>query len=197
VVFQNVRALVRIETALVAVILAAAVAGAYLYLERADAQKQVEELNRQVNTTMANTESYRVDTGPTADELTRKTQELALKREELAQEEEALKPQGLPSRREALDLSTQLTSYVAEHGLGLGNFRTDPKASVTIGDTKFPAVNYAMITFGSTESLIGVLDTVGNVSTVRVNKLELARNLEVESRWILDLNITVVFNEEG
>ena len=195
--FRNVKALVRLETALVVVILAAAAAGAYLYLERADAQDQVADLNRQIDITKADAETFRGQSGTTAEELTRKAQELVLKREELAQEEEMLRPQGLPYRREALDLSARLTSYVAEHGLGLGSFKTDPKASMTIGDTEFPAVNYALIAFGTTESLIGVLDTVRNVSTVRVNKLELARDLEEESQWIMDLNITVVYTEEG
>ena len=53
-----------------------------------------------------------------------------------------------------------------------------------------------MAVSGSTDSVVGILGVVANVSTARVQKLQLTRDSDDAALWVLDLDLAVLYGEE-
>ena len=178
------------------VILAASAGGAYLYVQRSGVQSEVAELNRQVVLARLDAEALRTENGTRAAELEEKKGELSRKEAQLKQQGERSMPQGLPSRQQALDLSSQLVGHATERGLQLQSFQTS-QGAIKAGGTEFPSVSYTVIAKGEADSLLGMLGIIGGIATARIEKLEFARDSEDAGSWTMDLDLAVIYAGEG
>ena len=174
------------------VIVAAAIGG-YLYLEREAARQDVAEIERQLALAEGDLKALQL-------EKAKKAEELAQRQNELAQEQEAQSrsagTQLSVSRADALDLTDDLISHAAKFGLGLGNFETS-QVVFSAGELELPAIAYALVSQGGPGALIGMLDIIAGVRTANVERLQLTRVPMEPDRWVMALDLVVVYDEEG
>ena len=144
------------------VILAASAGGAYLYVQRSGVQSEAAELNRQVVLARLDAEALRTEKSIGETELEEKKGELSRKEAQLKLQGEQSSPDGLPSRQQALDLSSQLVGHATERGLHLQSFQTS-QGAIKAGGTEFPSIGYRVIAKGEAGSLLAARprNTVG------------------------------------
>ena len=177
------------------VILAASAAGAYLYVQRNGVQSEVAQLNRQIVLARLDAEALRTEKNIGEAELEGKRGELSRKEAQLKQHGEQYSPGGLPSRQQALDLSSQLVGHATERGLQLQSFQTS-QGAIKAGGTEFPSIGYTVIAKGEADSLLGMLGIIGGIATARIEKLEFARDSEDAGNWTMDLDLAVIYAGE-
>lgn len=188
---QNARPLLRVDTALVAIVLALVASAGYLYLERDAARDTLFDVEGQILTL--------------EDDVMALNQELVLKELELAQkltdlegaqaqrrERERLESANFPSRAQAGDLNTQVFSYAADNSLGISYFETSEGVG-TFGQAEYPAILYTIVARGTPDALVGVLDIVQGVATARVESLDFARDQDEPGQWTMTLDLSVIY----
>lgn len=185
----------RPETALAAIVLMGVAVGAYLYRGLDGARIELLALGDKVGVAQDDIRAMQDVGAARSEEVGKRREELSLLEARQA-EQEGRSGSGLPTRPEALGLSVQLTAYATEHSLLIGSFETTD-GSVTVGDAESPAVRYALVARGSADSLVGLLRVVDAVPTARVDRLELTRETEDAGQWTMDLELAVVYGDEG
>ena len=172
--------------ALAAVVIVAAAIGGYLYLEREAARQDVQEIEGRLALAEGDLKALQV--------------EEAKKAEELAVAQEAPSRSGgtqlSVSRADALDLTDNLIAHAAKLGLGLGNFETS-QVVFSAGELELPAIAYALVSQGEPGALIDMLAIIAEVPTANVERLQLTRVPTEPDRWVMALDLVVVYEEEG
>ena len=190
------KTLLRIETALVALILAAAAAGVYIFIDLGGSRDDLAEAERRFPIANNDLAALRQEKGLRVQELAIKQQNLTVEQQGSKTQEEGIIRRTFATRREALDLSAHLIDYASDHDLGLGNFETTQSAE-TVGGVEFPTVSYSLLATGAPDSLIGMLDIVGGVRTAKVENLELIRDESQQALWNMTLDVVVIYFSEG
>lgn len=178
---QQLRGLLRPETALVGLILVLALVWFRLSPEVEEAQNK--KLAQQLATAQR-------DLGGLKDSSNKDS--LMKELEQLKTAPEPPGPQNFPSLREGLDLSTDMISYAAQRKLDLSTFDVARK-SVTVGKVEYPALSYSIAAQGTTDALVGALKLAEGFPTAMVQKLEFKR--ASESQWEMKLNLAVFYSK--
>ena len=195
---DRIKALIRLETVLVAVVLAAVAAAAFLYLQREDARDELLSLQERIAKAEGDINALRGEKVGRSEELAKKQGELARKREEADALEITEESEALPSRQEAIDLSAQLVNFAAGRKVSIQNLVTGQR-TVSVAGVEFPAVTYALVAKGDPYALVEILYVIESVPTARIDKLKFARDPEDKeaNQWDVTLNLTVVYQEKG
>jgi hypothetical protein len=194
----RVRTLLRLETVLVAFILAAVAAAAFLYQQREDARDELKSLQTDQTIAQEDVNALRAEKASKSEELARKQEELAAKQEESDALEMTPGSVVLTSRQEAIDLSAQLVNFATAGSVSLRNL-VSGQQNVSIAGVDFPAVTYALVATGDPFALVEILYVIESVPTARIGGLEFARDPKDEEakQWIMTLDMVVVYREEG
>lgn len=190
------RALMRIETGLAALVILAAALVVYLYLERNRVRDEVLDLNNQVILAESDTAGLFEEADIRSADLDKKREEQAAQILELEQQAAEALPADFPTLQLALDLSGQITAFVAENDLKLSSFETS-REPVLVSETEFPAVTYTLSARGSTEGLVGLLEVIERIATAKFNELIVSRDADEGDGWIMRLDVAVVYTAEG
>ena len=190
------RALMRIETGLAALVILAAALVVYLYLERNRVRDEVLDLNNQVILAESDTAGLFEEADFRSTDLDKNREEQAAQILELEQQAAEALPADFPTLQLALDLSGQITAFVAENDLKLSSFETS-REPVTVSETEFPAVTYTLSARGSTEGLVGLLEVIERIATAKFNELIVSRDADEGDGWIMHLDVAVVYTAEG
>ena len=193
---RQLRALFRLETGLVALVVLLGVVGFFLS-QRAEASRAEQAgLNRRLGTVSQNLRDLRSSDPKT-------TLKSRLERLQSAPE-----PQALSSRQQALELGPAIVVYAAAQGLHLSAFDTVQTPSSEAGPARQvpgpttasppekserPAINYSIVARGPMDSLVGALRLTEGFPTAKVQKLEFTRAPGGQPLWQLNLDLTVFY----
>ena len=108
----------------------------------------------------------------------------------------------LPSRVEALGLSGVIAAYVGERDILVSSFDS-AQTFAQLGESEYPAINYSLVAQGESGALLGLLDLVDNIPTGLVQDLKFEREVEEEESdgvvirrftadWFMTFSILVV-----
>ncbi len=194
--FDKARPFARIETALTAIIVIAAVAGVYLFLERAGAREEVSDIEKRYALAEDDLAALQQEAARRTETVTRKTEELALGQEESKARETSMAQQALTPRTEALGLSARLIAFAAERDLALAPYEWS-EGPVPVGGVEFPAISYSMVAKGTPGPLIGIVDIVGAVLAANIETLEIERDPDDTDLWIMKLDLVAPYREES
>lgn len=186
---ERVRGLPRVEAALLAVALVAAVAVFWFSGEAGDVRQEDLKLQAQLVTLQDDRADFTVLIPAKEAEL----EAARLEAPDPAQSTPTSQP--FPPREEALDLSGALAKYAGDQGLRLNSF-SSTLASATFGGREYPAISYSMEAQGTASALVGILRVVGLFPTAQVQSLEFSREPDSDVLWDMDLTVVVAFAGE-
>ena len=180
---RQLRALLRPETGLVALVLFLAMVGFSLSQQATKSRAEQVGQNRRLATVSQNLKDARSSDPKPA---------LRSKLEGLQQ---TPAPQALPSRQQALELGPAMVIYAAAQGLQLSTFETAeaaPQAAVSPPQQAArPAISYSIVARGRMDSLVGALELTGGFPTAKVQKLEFTRGPGGQPLWQMNLDVAV------
>ena len=195
--FERFKRYIRLESAILLVVLVLAAGGVYLYQEEAKLNEEVEALEDDKRLAREDLQAMKAETAKMGEELAQKEAELEQALETIRKEEvvEVEAPQ-LSTRREAIGLSSELITFAAGTELALTDFDTS-ETSVEVGALELPGFNYAVVAAGSSRSLLEMLRIVADVTSARINSLDFERDVEGTGEWVMSLDVDVAYTEEG
>jgi hypothetical protein len=193
---RQLKALLRLETGLVALVVVLTMVGFSLSQQATKSRAEQVGLNRRLATVTQNLTEVRSNDPKPA--LRRKLEELQAKPQ----------PQTLPSLQQASELGPALVIYAASQGLQLNTFdtvQTLPPAAVPAGGSPGPtagsprekgehlAISYLIEARGPVDSLVGALQLTGGFPTAKVQKLEFTRAPGGQPLWQMNLDLAVFY----
>ena len=152
----------RMETALLGIVLVAA--AGLVYLSQRVSEAEDEEANSADRLTK--TEAALVQLTQQGDEL----------ESAVAQLKALPGLQSFPSRTEALALTTLVANYVAGRDIVVTAFDSE-RSSKSLGGADYPAIEYTLLAHGLVGPLIGLLDLIRDVPTEIVQTLDFQSGL--------------------
>ena len=181
----------RWETALVALVLLAAVGVFSLSRQNTNAEDEGIDMGNRLTKTEA--------------ALARLADQSNQLRSEMAELQSVSAQVALPSRVEALALSGVIAAYVGERDILVSSFDS-AQTFAELGESEYLAINYSLVAQGKSGELIGLLDLVDIIPTGLIQDLDFERELEVEEEesegvvvrrftedWFLSLSLLVVY----
>ncbi len=181
---QQLRSLLRPETALVGLMLVSLVAWYVLNQRVGNAQEEEAIVQRQV--TAARDDLIHWETNYSAPAL----------REEIAQLRSILQEQDLPTHQEALAFRTALSSYSAERQLPLRTFERLESAPLEEDEEETASVHYSIVAQGTEDALVGALLLLEGFPTAVVQQLEFTRVSGSPTDWEMLLELDVFYVAE-
>ncbi len=182
---RQLRALLRLETGLVALVVVLTVGGFLLSQQAKASRAEQAGQNRRLATVSQNLRDARSNDPKPA---------LRSKLEGLQQTPE---PQALPSRQQALELGPAMVIYAASQGLQLSTFDTIEAVPLAAGSTPQqaarPAISYSIVARGRMDSLVGALQLTGGFPTAKIQKLEFTRAPGGQPLWQMNLDVAVFY----
>lgn len=178
---RNLKDLVKIETALVALGLVLAIVWFSLFQGAGDAKGTLQKTEERLAAVRKELQSFRTTSGKDTEALQKELEQLA----------NTPAPGGLPSRQEALILGTRLASFLAERNLTLSAFDSS-QSIITLGKDKFPAISYTLSARGSVDDLMGLVRLANEFPTAVVQGLEFTKDKDA---WTMSLNVAVFYDE--
>ena len=194
--FERLRPLLRVEPVLVAFILVAAGASVYFFRERGTADEQLTKLETLAVAVESNLEPRREQKAVRKKDLESEQAAMALKQEQASSSELEMIRRSFASKQDARDLMTRIISRADESGPTLGDIRRSQGVR-SVAEIEFPSVSYSLVATGPPAEFIGVLDIVWGVPTASVETLQLSRDPKDPERWVMELDLLVVYAENG
>jgi hypothetical protein len=189
--------LVRLETAMLLVVVVIAAGGAYYYMESSAVKAQVRDLAEQDELVADDLAAMRAETARLTEELDQKSSEMAsLQESNQSPEITSVEAPSLFSRQQAQDIGVRLIAFADEADLDLPTLDTI-RVALEMGPLVVPAFNYSIVAAGPSKPLLEMLALVEETRTAKIDTLKLKRDPEDVNRWVMTLNVNVVFAEEG
>ena len=186
---ERVKGLPRVEAALLAVALVAAVAVFWLFRQAGDVRQEGLELQAQLVSAQDDRDNF-------TDQIPALQSELeAAKQKSQGQSPSTPISQPFPPHEEATDLGGAIPRYAGDRGLRLNSF-SSTLASTIIEGREHPAISYSMEAQGTADALVGILRVVSLFPTAQVESLEFSREPESDALWDMDLTVVVAFAGE-
>jgi hypothetical protein len=196
-VFDRLRSQLNLQSAMLVVVLVLAAVGAYTFQERHKVDEQAMSLDDDRRMVREDLEASRAERTRMADALAQKNQELERTMEDIKSADVgAVEPPKLSSRRQAIDLSSELIAFAAGANLALTGFDSI-KTTVEMGTDELPGINYTLVVAGPSAPLLNMLRVVAEVTSARINTLDLERVPDELAQWVMSLDVDVVFAEDG
>lgn len=121
-------------------------------------------------------------------------QDLEAVQEEIRQLQAKQEDLDLPTRREAIDVSTALSDYAARANMRVLSLRSGAGPTLT-GQDSLPTVDISLEVQGSMTNLIGLLGEVDRFTASRVEYLSFTRSGGQERPWALKLTVRVPYRD--
>ena len=193
---RQLRQHVNFETALLVLVLLGFALVAYMYMqiietrsdfekERQDYAKDVRGLRNQQEETLLRTQ-----------DVESWLKELELRKKEAREYQAAASVSRLTSVTEAEGLATKIAEFAGANALELDDFETTKGPRVVSG-VKFPSIEYRFRAKGQPVALIGLLGTVNDTLTARIESLDLNRDSDDTSVWSMNVALLVPYGDEG
>ena len=193
---RQLRQLVNFETALLVLVLLGFALVAYMYMqiietrsdfekERQDYAKDVRGLRNQQEETLLRTQ-----------DVESWLKELELRKKEATEYQAAASVSRLTSVTEAEGLATKIAEFAGTNALELDDFETTKGPRVVRG-VEFPSIEYRFRAKGQPVALIGLLGTVNDTLTARIESLDLNRDSDDTSVWSMNVALLVPYGDEG
>ena len=122
--------------------------------------------------------------------------ELELRKKEAREYQATASVSRLTSVTEAEGLATKIAEFAGANALELDDFETT-KGPRVVGGVEFPAIEYRFRAKGQPVALIGLLGTVNDTLTARIESLDLNRDSDDTSVWSMNLALLVPYGDEG
>ena len=194
---DQLRGLVRLETAMLLVVLVIAAGSAYYYRESSRVKAEVLELAGQQELAADDLAAMKSETARLTERLDQEQAAMARLRESMeAQETPSVEAPSLFTRQQAQDIGLRLIEFATDRDLELPTLDTI-RVEIEVGPLVLPAFNYAIVAAGPSKSLLEMLALVEETRTARIDTLKLERDPEDTSRWVMTLDVSVVFAEES
>lgn len=181
---ERLRPYLRIELAVLAAVLVFAVVWFYQNQQVGDAREEESVLDRQLKAAQDDLNLFIANNEQPA---------LA---EELRQLQVVERPLSLSSREDALKFRDDVLSYVDDRQLTLNAFGKE-ETSIPFGGDDFPTIRYSISAQGSEDDLVGMLQLLQDFPTATVQVLQLVRSPESLDSWEMNLNLDVLYRNEG
>ena len=193
---RQLRQHVNFETALLVLVLLGFALVAYMYMqiietrsdfekERQDYAKDVRGLRNQQEETLLRTQ-----------DVESWLKELELRKKEATEYQAAASVSRLTSVTEAEGLATKIAEFAGANALELDDFETTKGPRVVRG-VEFPSIEYRFRAKGQPVALIGLLGTVNDTLTARIESLDLNRDSDDTSVWSMNVALLVPYGDEG
>ena len=193
---RQLRQRVNFETALLVLVLLGFALVAYMYMqiietrsdfekERQDYAKDVRGLRNQQEETLLRTQ-----------DVESWLKELELRKKEAREYQAAASVSRLTSVTEAEGLATKIAEFAGANALELDDFETT-KGPRLVRGAEFPSIEYRFRAKGQPVALIGLLGTVNDTLTARIESLDLNRDSDHTSVWSMNLALLVPYGDEG
>jgi hypothetical protein len=189
--------LVRLETTMLLVVVVIAAGGAYYYMESSAVKAQVRDLAEQYELAADDLVAMKAETARLTEALDQKSSEMAsLQESSQSQEMTSVEATSLFNRQQAQDIGVRLIEFVAEADLELPPLDTI-RVALEIGSLEVPAFNYSIVAAGPSNPLLEMLALVEETRAAKIDTLKLKCDPEDANKWVMTLNVNVVFAEEG
>ena len=193
---RQLRQHVNFETALLVLVLLGFALVAYMYMqiietrsdfekERQDYAKDVRGLRNQQEETLLRTQ-----------DVESWLKELELRKKEATEYQAAASVSRLTSVTEAEGLATKIAEFAGANALELDDFETTKGPRVVRG-VEFLSIEYRFRAKGQPVALIGLLGTVNDTLTARIESLDLNRDSDDTSVWSMNVALLVPYGDEG
>ena len=193
---RQLRQHVNFETALLVLVLLGFALVAYMYMqiietrsdfekERQDYAKDVRGLRNQQEETLLRTQ-----------DVESWLKELELRKKEATEYQAAASVSRLTSVTEAEGLATKIAEFAGANALELDDFETT-KGPRLVRGAEFPSIEYRFRAKGQPVALIGLLGTVNDTLTARIESLDLNRDSDDTSVWSMNVALLVPYGDEG
>ena len=193
---RQLRQHVNFETALLVLVLLGFALVAYMYMQiietRSDFEKERQDYGKDVRGLRNQQEETLLRTQDVESWL----KELELRKKEATEYQAAASVSRLTSVTEAEGLATKIAEFAGANALELDDFETTKGPRVVRG-VEFLSIEYRFRAKGQPVALIGLLGTVNDTLTARIESLDLNRDSDDTSVWSMNVALLVPYGDEG
>ena len=193
---RQLRQHVNFETALLVLVLLGFALVAYMYMQIMETRSDFEKERQDYGKDVRGLRNQQEETLLRAQDVESWLKELELRKKEAREYQAAASVSRLTSVTEAEGLATKIAEFAGANALDLDDFETI-KGPRVIGGVEFPAIEYRFRAKGQPVALIGLLGTVNDTLTARIESLDLNRDSDDTSVWSMNLALLVPYGDEG
>jgi hypothetical protein len=193
---RQLRQHVNFETALLVLVLLGFALVAYMYMQIMETRSDFEKERQDYGKDVRGLRNQQEETLLRAQDVESWLKELELRKKEAREYQAAASVSRLTSVTEAEGLATKIAEFAGANALELDDFETT-KGPRVVGGVEFPAIEYRFRAKGQPVALIGLLGTVNDTLTARIESLDLNRDSDDTSVWSMNLALLVPYGDEG
>ena len=193
---RQLRQHVNFETALLVLVLLGFALVAYMYMQIMETRSDFEKERQDYGKDVRGLRNQQEETLLRAQDVESWLKELELRKKEAREYQATASVSRLTSVTEAEGLATKIAEFAGANALELDDFETT-KGPRVVGGVEFPAIEYRFRAKGQPVALIGLLGTVNDTLTARIESLDLNRDSDDTSVWSMNLALLVPYGDEG
>ena len=193
---RQLRQHVNFETALLVLVLLGFALVAYMYMQIMETRSDFEKERQDYGKDVRGLRNQQEETLLRAQDVESWLKELELRKKEAREYQATASVSRLTSVTEAEGLATKIAEFAGANALELDDFETT-KGPRVVGGVEFPAIEYRFRAKGQPVALIGLLGTVNDTLTARIESLDLNRASDDTSVWSMNLALLVPYGDEG
>tara|TARA_B100001245_G_scaffold191302_1_gene149537 strand:- start:221 stop:814 length:594 start_codon:yes stop_codon:yes gene_type:complete len=193
---RQLRQHVNFETALLVLVLLGFALVAYMYMQIMETRSDFEKERQDYGKDVRGLRNQQEETLLRAQDVESWLKELELRKKEATEYQAAASVSRLTSVTEAEGLATKIAEFAGANALELDDFETTKGPRVVRG-VEFLSIEYRFRAKGQPVSLIGLLGTVNDTLTARIESLDLNRDSDDTSVWSMNVALLVPYGDEG
>ena len=193
---RQLRQHVNFETALLVLVLLGFALVAYMYMQIMETRSDFEKERQDYGKDVRGLRNQQEETLLRAQDVESWLKELELRKKEAREYQATASVSRLTSVTEAEGLATKIAEFAGANALELDDFETT-KGPRLVRGAEFPSIEYRFRAKGQPVALIGLLGTVNDTLTARIESLDLNRDSDDTSVWSMNLALLVPYGDEG
>jgi len=193
---RQLRQHVNFETALLVLVLLGFALVAYMYMQIMETRSDFEKERQDYGKDVRGLRNQQEETLLRAQDVESWLKELELRKKEATEYQAAASVSRLTSVTEAEGLATKIAEFAGANALELDDFETTKGPRVVRG-VEFLSIEYRFRAKGQPVALIGLLGTVNDTLTARIESLDLNRDSDDTSVWSMNVALLVPYGDEG
>ena len=193
---RQLRQRVNFETALLVLVLLGFAVVTYMYMQITETKSDFEKERQNYANDVMGLRKQQEETLLRAQDVQSWLKELELRKKEAREYQAAASVSRLTSVTEAEGLATKIAEFAGANALELDDFETT-KGPRMVQGIEFPSIEYRFKAKGQPVALIGLLGTVNDTPTSRIESLNLNRDSDDTSVWSMNVALLVPYGDEG
>ena len=193
---RQLRQHVNFEAALLVLVLLGFALVAYMYMQIMETRSDFEKERQDYGKDVRGLRNQQEETLLRAQDVESWLKELELRKKEATEYQAAASVSRLTSVTEAEGLATKIAEFAGANALELDDFETTKGPRVVRG-VEFLSIEYRFRAKGQPVALIGLLGTVNDTLTARIESLDLNRDSDDTSVWSMNVALLVPYGDEG